>query len=413
MANELKENIIGGKYQMGINFGRGAFGEIYMATNTQNNEVLALKTEDSKSKHAQLLFEAKVLKALQGGVGVPTLHWFGTEYSFNIMVMTLLGPSLEDLFNLCSRKFSLKTVLMLADQMIARVEYVHSKNYIHRDIKPDNFLIGLGKRSNIVYIVDFGLAKKYRDGKTHQHIPYRENKNLTGTARYASINAHLGIEQSRRDDLEAIGYVLIYLVKGYLPWQGIKANNKQEKYHKIMEKKMTTPVEILCKGLPIEFSTYLNYCRTLKFEDKPDYSYLRKMFKELFIREGCELDYMYDWTLQSSEGLNYENGRIQIQVNTTGTPIKVPYDPKLIENTMVKSQYTNRMDMSQNMTKMEEEAKLEDIKMTQSDMRGDNPMLASVNKSMLVTKEPEMVQSQPNGSTLGISLKIPDGKKAH
>lgn len=142
------------------------------------------------------------------------------------------------------------------------MEYVHSKNYIHRDIKPDNFLIGLGKRSNIVYVVDFGLAKKYRDGKTHQHIPYRENKNLTGTARYASINAHLGIgtaeylsyiiwlEQSRRDDLEAIGYVLIYLVKGYLPWQGIKANNKQEKYHKIMEKKMTTPVEILCKGLP-------------------------------------------------------------------------------------------------------------------------------------------------------------------
>jgi serine/threonine protein kinase len=411
MANELKENIIGGKYMMGTNFGRGAFGEIYMATNTQNNEVLALKTEDSKSKHAQLLFEAKVLKSLQGGVGVPTLHWHGTEYSFNIMVMTLLGPSLEDLFNLCSRKFSLKTVLMLADQMIARVEYVHSKNYIHRDIKPDNFLIGLGKRSNIVYIVDFGLAKKYRDGKTHQHIPYRENKNLTGTARYASINAHLGIEQSRRDDLEAIGYVLIYLIKGYLPWQGIKANNKQEKYHKIMEKKMTTPVEILCKGLPIEFSTYLNYCRTLKFEDKPDYSYLRKMFKELFIREGCELDYMYDWTLQSSEGLNYENGRIQIQVNTTGTPIKVPYDPKQIENTMIKSQYTNRMDMSQNMTKVEEEAKLEDIKMTQSDMRGENPMLASVNKSMLVTKEPEMAQSHPNGSTLGISLKIPDGKK--
>jgi len=107
------------------------------------------------------------------------------------------------------------------------------------------------------------------------------------------------LEQSRRDDLEAIGYVLVYLVRGFLPWQGIKANNKQEKYHKIMEKKMTTPVELLCKGLPIEFSTYLNYCRTLKFEDKPDYSYLRKMFKELFIREGFELDYMYDWTLQN------------------------------------------------------------------------------------------------------------------
>jgi len=416
MANELKDNLIGSKYMMGNKFGSGAFGEIYMATNTQTNEVLAMKTEDSKSKHAQLLFEAKVLKALQGGVGVPTLFWFGQEFSSNIMIMSLLGPSLEDLFNLCNRKFSLKTVLMLADQMIGRVEYVHSRNYIHRDIKPDNFLIGLGKRSNIVYVVDFGLAKKYRDSKTHQHIPYRENKNLTGTARYASINAHLGIEQSRRDDLEAIGYVLIYLVKGYLPWQGIKANNKQEKYHKIMEKKMTTPVEILCKGLPIEFSTYLNYCRTLKFEDKPDYSYLRKMFKELFIREGYELDYMYDWTLPNPEGLSYYNERIQIQINTNGTPVKVPYDPKQIENSMIKSTYTTRMDMSQNMnmTKMDDDA--DHTKMLQSDMKGDNPMLASVNKSMFVSKEPEMAQSNVQGvmgggSTLGISLKIPDTKK--
>jgi len=415
MAHELIGKILGGKYMIIGNdeFGKGAFGTIFMATNTLNNEVLALKTEETKSKHAQLLFEAKVLKALQGGIGVPNLHWFGSEYNFNIMVMSLLGPSLEDLFNLCGRKFSLKTCLMLADQMIARVEFVHSRNYIHRDIKPDNFLIGLGKRSNIVYVLDFGLAKKYRDSKTHQHIPYRENKNLTGTARYASINAHLGIEQSRRDDLEAIGYVLVYLVKGFLPWQGIKANNKQEKYHKIMEKKMTTPVEILCKGLPIEFSTYLNYCRTLKFEDKPDYSYLRKMFKELFIREGFELDYMYDWTLQNPEGLSYNNGKIQIQINTTGTPIKVPYDPKQIENTMIKSQVTNRMDMSQtqNMTRMEEEGK-DDMKMTQSEMKNENPMLASVNKSMFVTKEPEMAQSHiVNGSTLGISLKIPETKK--
>jgi casein kinase 1 len=410
MANELKENIIGGKYVIGQKFGSGAFGEIYMATNTRNNEVFALKTEDAKSKHAQLVGEARVLKALQGGVGVPTLYWHGPESNSNILVMSLLGPSLEDLFNLCNRKFSLKTVLMLADQMIARVEYVHNKNYIHRDIKPDNFLIGLAKKSNIVYVVDFGLAKKYRDNKTHQHIPYRENKNLTGTARYASINAHLGIEQSRRDDLEAIGYVLIYLIRGHLPWQGIKANNKQEKYHKIMEKKMTTPVEILCKGLPIEFSTYLNYCRTLKFEDKPDYSYLRKMFKELFIREGLELDYMYDWTLQNSEGLNYDNGRIAININTTGTPIKVPYDPKQIENTMLKSQFTNRMDMSQNMTKVEDDGKLDDSKMIQSELKYDNPMLNSVNKSLFVTREPDMAQSNVTGTTLGISLKIPDTK---
>ncbi len=167
------------------------------------------------------------------------------------MIMDLLGPSLEDLFSFCGRKFGLKTTLMVADQMITRVEYVHSKNYIHRDIKPDNYLIGLGKRSNQVFLIDFGLAKKFRDAKTHQHIPYKENKTLTGTARYASINAHLGIEQSRRDDLEAIGYVLIYFIKGKLPWQGVaNTKNKNDKYHKIMEKKMSIPVEYLCLGIP-------------------------------------------------------------------------------------------------------------------------------------------------------------------
>lgn len=156
--------------------------------------------------------------------------------------------------------------------------------------------MGIGKTSHLVHLIDFGLSKKYRDFKTHQHIPYKENKNLTGTARYASINAHLGIEQSRRDDLEAIGYVLIYFAQGYLPWQGIKANNKNEKYQKIMEKKMSIPIEIQCKGLPLEFASYLNYCRSLKFEDKPDYFFLRRMFRDLLERIQGKFDYSYDWT---------------------------------------------------------------------------------------------------------------------
>ena len=184
------------------------------------------------------------------GSGIPQIHWNGVEGDYNVLVMQLLGPSLEDLFNFCERKMSLKTVAMLADQMISRIEWVHSKNFIHRDIKPDNFLLGLEKESVTVFLIDFGLSKKYRDTKTHQHIPYKENKNLTGTARYASINAHLGIEQSRRDDLEGVGYVIIYFARGKLPWQGVRAKNKNDKYHKIMEKKMSTPIEYLCIGLP-------------------------------------------------------------------------------------------------------------------------------------------------------------------
>jgi casein kinase 1 len=191
-----------------------------------------------------------------------------------------------------------------------------------------------------VHIIDFGLAKKYRDPKSHIHIPYRENKNLTGTARYASINTHLGIEQSRRDDMESLGYVLMYFLRGSLPWQGLKAATKRQKYEKISEKKLSTPIDVLCRcatagrgsatrqgawvcpchscwacrraaarthlrapspgppsprGYPVEFVTYFQYCRSLRFDDKPDYSYLRKLFRDLFARDGYHWDYVFDW----------------------------------------------------------------------------------------------------------------------
>jgi len=157
--------------------------------------------------------------------------------------------------------------------------------------------MGIGKRGNQVNVIDFGLAKKYRDPKTHFHIPYRENKNLTGTARYASINTHLGVEQSRRDDMESLGYVMLYFCRGSLPWQGLKAATKKQKYDRIMEKKMTTPTDVLCRGFPNEFAIYLNYTRSLRFDDKPDYSYLRKIFRDLFVREGFQYDYVFDWTV--------------------------------------------------------------------------------------------------------------------
>ncbi|XP_046352759.1 casein kinase I-like isoform X2 [Haliotis rubra] len=287
---------VGNKYRLGRKIGSGSFGDIYLGTDISNGEEVAIKLECVKTKHPQLHIESKIYRMMQG-VGIPTIKWCGAEGDYNVMVMELLGPSLEDLFNFCSRKFSLKTVLLLADQLISRIEYIHSKNFIHRDVKPDNFLMGLGKKGNLVYIIDFGLAKKYRDARTHQHIPYRENKNLTGTARYASINTHLGIEQSRRDDMESLGYVFMYFLRGSLPWQGLKAATKRQKYERISEKKMSTPIEELCKGFPSEFATYLNFCRSLRFDDKPDYSYLRQLFRNLFHRQGFTYDYVFDWNM--------------------------------------------------------------------------------------------------------------------
>uniref|UniRef100_A0A0R3RYM1 non-specific serine/threonine protein kinase n=1 Tax=Elaeophora elaphi TaxID=1147741 RepID=A0A0R3RYM1_9BILA len=293
----IMELRVGGRYRLGRKIGSGSFGDIYLGQNVVTQEEVAIKLECVKTKHPQLHIEARLYKLMSGGIGIPQVKWCGYEGEYNVMVMELLGPSLEDLFNFCSRKFTLKTVLLLADQMLSRIEYIHSRDFIHRDIKPDNFLMGLGKKGNLVYIIDFGLAKKYRCSRTHAHIPYRENKNLTGTARYASVNTHLGIEQSRRDDIESLGYVLMYFNRGTLPWQGLKAATKRQKYDKISEKKMSTPVEELCAGYPEAFAAYLKYCKCLGFEEQPDYSHLRQIFRNLFHRQGFTYDYVFDWNL--------------------------------------------------------------------------------------------------------------------
>jgi len=303
--------------------GAGAFGEIFQGINPKTNQEVAIKFEDANSKNPQLFFEAKfyqyLLKDATPDKGIPKVYYCSTEGDQNIMVMDLLGPSLEDLFGICNKKFSLKTVLMVSEQMLARIEYIHSRYILHRDIKPDNFVIGIGSKQHKVYIIDFGLAKKYltREGKI---IPYKEGKSLTGTARYASVNTHLGIEQSRRDDLESLGFVMMYFLRGSLPWQNMRANNKKEKYQKIMEKKLGTPIEVLCKGFPNEFVTFLSYCRNLKYEDKPDYNYLRTLLKDLFVKSGYELDYQYDWNVlaKKKKEENAEGGKTNEEEKVEG-----------------------------------------------------------------------------------------------
>ncbi|EZG88609.1 casein kinase I [Gregarina niphandrodes] len=286
--------VIGGLWTLGRRIGNGSFGEIYIGRDIETGREAAMKFESCKAKHPQLAYEAKLLRRLQGGEGIAQLYYSGvvevmvcrvvngplTKECFTVMVTELLGPSLEDLFCLCDRSFSLHTLLSLMEQMLRRIEFLHRNLFIHRDIKPENFLLGRNEKSKVLYMIDFGLAKRYQDPRTGEHIPYREDKSLTGTARYASINAHLGIEQSRRDDLEAAGYVMLYFARnGMLPWQGLKASKKQEKYSLIMERKLATPVEVLCQDQPREFIQYLRYCHSLRFTDEPDYPHLRRLLQ--------------------------------------------------------------------------------------------------------------------------------------
>ena len=242
-----------------------------------------------------------------GGVGIPYIYYFAQEGEYNVLVMDLLGPSLEDLFSLCKRQLSLKSTLMLADQMVTRIEFLHLKTFMHRDQKPDNYCIGRGRRKSTVYLIDYGLSKRYMVGGNH--IPYREHKALTGTARYCSINTHLGIEQSRRDDLESLGYIFVYFLKGSLPWQGLRAQTKKQKYEKILEKKLGCPIEQLCRGYPSEFAAFLHYTRSLRFDDRPDYAYLRKLFRELFVREGYSYDYVFDWNVAGMDTDAYHENK--------------------------------------------------------------------------------------------------------
>lgn len=285
------------QFKMGKKIGSGSFGEIYLALDVNSNREVAVKFELLNVKRPQLIEEVRLLKEFQGEEGFPRFKWYGREGEYHIMVIELLGPSLEDMFAYCGRKLSLKTVILLAIQLITRIERMHKKGYIHRDLKPENILMGLEEKANTLYLIDYGLAKKWKssDGK---HIPMREGKSLTGTARYASANTHLGLEQSRRDDLEGAGYVLLYLLKGELPWQGLRARNKEEKYQKIKESKVNTPVDQLCLGYPEEMATYIQYCRQLGFEEEPNYEYLKELFGGLYKKCCFEHEYIFDWTIQ-------------------------------------------------------------------------------------------------------------------
>jgi len=252
----------------------------------QKPKYVAIKVEESKKRErSRVLEEYKIYKYLRdhGFVeGIAKLYNYIEIPGYNMLVMELLGPSLEDMFNKYKRIFKLSTVFAIALQLLDLIETLHSLSFIHRDIKPNNFSLGY-HNYNQIYVLDFGLSKKFYS-REKGHMPMIKGKHLVGTVRYVSKNMHMGIEPSRRDDLESIGYMLIYFVKGKLPWQGlnnkVRGINGQAIDHKqkIGEIKHLTRLSTLCNGLPKCFSKYLEYCNKLKFSEKPDYDYLKNLF---------------------------------------------------------------------------------------------------------------------------------------
>lgn len=295
--------LVGPNFRVGKKIGSGNFGELRLGKNIYTKEFVAIKMEAIKARVPQLHLEYRFYKQLTPAEGLPQVYYFGPCSKYNALVMELLGPSLEDLFEALDKKFSLKTILMIAIQLITRIEYVHSKFIVYRDIKPENFLVGRWstEKMNVIHIIDFGLSKLFVDPTTQEHIPYREHKSLTGTARYMSINTHLGIEQSRRDDLEAIGHMLMYFLRGSLPWQGLKADTLKERYQKIGDTKRNTPTAVLCHGHPEEFKTYLENARGLAFAEKPNYDYLRGLFKGLMEKNKWSVDWEFDWIVKEKQ----------------------------------------------------------------------------------------------------------------
>jgi serine/threonine protein kinase len=294
----LKNKVLFKKYKVNQIIGKGSFGCVFKGVNITDNYDIAIKVEKKNSKINLLELESNFLYILKG-YGIPQIKSYGKSGKFNILIEELLGYDLHEIKKK-QKFFSIKDILMIAIQIMDRIEFIHSKNIIHRDIKPENVTIGY-HNSSLIYLIDFGLSKKYRSSRTGKHLKFSFTGKMFGTVRYVSYNGSRGIEQSRRDDLESIGYMLIYIAKGKLPWQGLRFKEKPSKaqYDQMLNLKKTTTPEQLCSELPIEFAKYIQYCKKLTFEQEPDYEYLRNLLRDVIINsEHSSIDFFYDWCKQ-------------------------------------------------------------------------------------------------------------------
>ena len=309
--------------------GSGSFGEVLYGIHKNSSLEVAVKILNSDISQDNIKREITFTKLLNGTQGFPTLYYAGVYDKKNIIVESLLGPSLDKLFKFCGRVFPLKTVCLIGIEMVKRLETMHDKGIIHRDLKPNNLTWGNYNSSyknifsynnntlnaydkldiNTIYLIDFGLSCSFWDNSyTQRHYKYASGLNFVGTLRYASLNSHNGIKQSRRDDLESMIYILIYFLKGKLPWQDIKAKNKEERYKNIQQKKSKISIDSLCQDLPNEFADLLKYVKSLKFEARPIYYKFYNSFQSIISKLNCELiqekNYNYIWEKKLADCMN-------------------------------------------------------------------------------------------------------------
>ena len=290
------------KYKVVKKIGQGAFGAVYEGNIIDDGGKVAIKVEKKNLiKKSALESEAFLLKDLKD-IGIPEVLSYGLVKNYRVLIEPLLGKDLFSLYIQNGMYFPLEDICLISIQILERIQYVHSRYIIHRDIKPDNFLIGK-KDPNIIYLVDFGLSKKYRSSITKKHVKFSLTKKLTGTVRFSSPNALRGGEQSRKDDLISIGYMIIFFMKKELPWQRIRAKNDIERITKVYINKKQLKPEILCESLPEEMTEYIKYVYNLEFEQNPDYKYLKGLFQTILKKKKLDCDNLiFSWINQKDFG---------------------------------------------------------------------------------------------------------------
>ena len=337
--DEKEKSLIGRiifkKYVLKRLLGKGCFSKVYLGQNIIDKKSYAIKTENIFSEKQYLRDEAFRLYNLKG-LGIPELIGFGRSGNYRCLIQTLLGKTLNDYFYIEKKqKISNKDICIIAIQTLERIEFVHSKNYIHRDIKPSNFLFGNSDNS-LIYIIDFGSARKYRNAKTGKHISQMKTQRIIGTTLFLSLNVLKGYEQSRRDDLESLGYMYIFLSKGYLPWMDLLSDNIEEILEYTKKIKNNILIEDLCKDLPKEFCYYMNYVKNLNFEEKPDYEYLKNLFKNILVNIDLST-----WNnrknILSNNIINKDNSlnNTKLKINRIKT-INITNNDNLLNNSKIK-----------------------------------------------------------------------------